>query len=72
MPGGPSPHHSGKPHPHPGSEMPRCAGSSTGIRLPNRRDPADLDVAVFGVPFDLGTSNRPGARFGPRGSGRNR
>jgi guanidinobutyrase len=26
-----------------------------------------LDVAVVGVPFDLGTSNRPGARFGPRG-----
>jgi agmatinase len=25
------------------------------------------DVAVLGAPFDLGTSNRPGARFGPRG-----
>ena len=24
------------------------------------------DVAVVGAPFDLGTSNRPGARFGPR------
>lgn len=24
------------------------------------------DVAVLGAPFDLGTSNRPGARFGPR------
>ena len=24
------------------------------------------DVAVYGVPFDAGTSNRPGARFGPR------
>jgi len=24
-------------------------------------------VAVVGVPFDIGTSNRPGARFGPRG-----
>ncbi|MFN6121273.1 MAG: agmatinase [Actinomycetes bacterium] len=24
------------------------------------------DVAVLGAPFDLGTTNRPGARFGPR------
>ena len=37
------------------------------MRTPWSSDPADLDVAVFGVPFDLGTSNRPGARFGPRG-----
>src|SRR5690349_10675586 len=26
---------------------------------------ADAAVCVAGVPFDLGTSNRPGARFGP-------
>jgi arginase family enzyme len=25
-----------------------------------------VDVAVLGAPFDDGTSNRPGARFGPR------
>jgi agmatinase len=25
------------------------------------------DVAIMGAPFDLGTTNRPGARFGPRG-----
>ena len=24
------------------------------------------DIAVLGVPYDLGTTNRPGARFGPR------
>ena len=35
-------------------------------------EPAQLaawqaDVAVLGAPFDLGTTNRPGARFGPRG-----
>jgi agmatinase len=32
-------------------------------------DPGELagvDVAVVGAPFDDGTSNRPGARFGPR------
>ena len=37
------------------------------MRLPGTSDPADLDVAVVGVPLDTGTSNRPGARFGPRG-----
>jgi guanidinopropionase len=29
-------------------------------------DFADLDVALVGVPLDLGVTNRPGARFGPR------
>ncbi len=56
-------------HPQPlgGNEMPRFGGIATFMRLPGRTDPADLDVAVVGVPFDIGTSNRPGARFGPRG-----
>ena len=27
---------------------------------------ADLDVALVGVPMDLGVTNRPGSRFGPR------
>ncbi len=67
MPGGPPASASGNPQPLGGNEMPRFAGITTFMRLPGRSDPADLDVAVFGVPFDLGTSNRPGARFGPRG-----
>lgn len=56
-------------HPQPlgGNEMPRFGGITTFMRLPGNSKPADLDVAVVGVPFDLGTSNRPGARFGPRG-----
>jgi agmatinase len=29
-------------------------------------DLAGLDVALIGVPLDLGVTNRPGARFGPR------
>ncbi|MEM8837308.1 MAG: agmatinase [Pseudomonadota bacterium] len=29
-------------------------------------DIADLDVALFGVPMDLGVTNRSGSRFGPR------
>ena len=55
------------PQPLGGNEMPRFGGIATFMRLPGTTDPADLDVAVVGVPFDIGTSNRPGARFGPRG-----
>ena len=36
------------------------------MRLPGTTAVTDLDVAIVGVPFDIGTSNRPGARFGPR------
>jgi agmatinase len=45
---------------------PRFAGISTFMRLPHIPDPSRLDVALIGVPFDGGTSYRPGARFGPR------
>ncbi len=55
------------PQPLGGNAMPRFGGIATFMRLPGTSDPSDLDVAVLGVPFDLGTSNRPGARFGPRG-----
>jgi len=54
------------PQPLGGNEMPRFAGITTFMRLPGSSAPADLDVAIFGVPLDIGTSNRPGARFGPR------
>ena len=33
---------------------------------PGQLDEWQPDVAVVGAPFDLGTTNRPGARFGPR------
>jgi len=33
---------------------------------PERPDFGDLQVALVGVPMDLGITNRPGARFGPR------
>ena len=55
------------PQPLGGNEMPRFGGITTFMRLPGRSTPAYLDVAIFGVPLDIGTSNRPGARFGPRG-----
>ena len=47
-------------------------GPSTLLDLPlladGPDDPAfaELDVALIGVPMDLGVTNRPGARFGPR------
>jgi guanidinobutyrase len=50
-----------------GNDMPRFGGIATFMRLPGTTAPGDLDVSVVGVPFDIGTSNRPGARFGPRG-----
>ena len=36
------------------------------MRLPHVQDARGLDVAIVGVPFDGGTSYRPGARLGPR------
>jgi len=33
---------------------------------PDNPDFASLDIGVIGVPMDLGVTNRPGARFGPR------
>jgi guanidinobutyrase len=50
-----------------GNEMPRFAGPGSLFRLPAQDDADGLDIALIGVPLDIGTSNRPGARFGPRG-----
>jgi guanidinobutyrase len=49
-----------------GNDMPRFGGIATMMRLPHVPNAKDLDVAFVGVPFDIGTSNRSGARFGPR------
>ncbi len=49
-----------------GTVVPRYAGPSTFARLPELRDVEECDVAIIGVPFDAGTSYRPGARFGPQ------
>ena len=49
-----------------GTKVPRFAGPSTFARLPELRDVKDCDVAIVGIPFDAGTSYRPGARFGPQ------
>jgi guanidinopropionase len=45
---------------------PRFAGHSTFMRLPVVTDPRDVDIAIVGVPWDGGTTNRPGPRHGPR------
>jgi guanidinopropionase len=42
------------------------SGISTFLGLPAAEIAAGLDIAAIGVPMDLGVSNRPGARFGPR------
>src|SRR5699024_5027187 len=55
-----------------GSRKAPYAGVPTLVEAPYRAlDPdspdfGDLQVAMVGVPMDLGVSNRPGARFGPR------
>ncbi|XP_054293313.1 guanidino acid hydrolase, mitochondrial [Pongo pygmaeus] len=44
----------------------RPVGVCSMMRLPVQTSPEGLDAAFIGVPLDTGTSNRPGARFGPR------
>ena len=45
--------------------VPRFAGMPTFMRLPVAT-PEEVDIALVGVPFDGGTTNRPGTRHGPR------
>ena len=49
-----------------GNVMPRFGGPATFMRLPAVSLDAGLDAAFIGVPLDIGTSNRPGARLAPR------
>jgi guanidinobutyrase len=49
-----------------GNEMPRFGGPATMMRLPMATSPVGLHAGFIGVPLDIGTSHRPGARFGPR------
>ena len=55
-----------KNQPLSGNAMPRFGGIASMLRLPVASSPEDLDAAFIGVPLDIGTSHRPGARFGPR------
>jgi guanidinopropionase len=49
-----------------GFVVPRFGGIPTFMRLPYTEDPADVDIGLIGVPWDGGTTNRAGARHGPR------
>jgi guanidinopropionase len=46
--------------------VPRFAGYPSFMRLPQVESAAGVDIALVGVPFDGGTTNRAGARHGPR------
>jgi len=62
------PKKSTKPHPQPVDALvyPRFSGVPTFMRLPHITAAEDLDIAIIGIPFDGGTTYRPGSRFGPR------
>lgn len=50
-------------------ELPHYAGINTFLKMPYLEDVnkvGDYDVAVMGVPFDIGTTYRSGTRFGPQ------
>jgi guanidinobutyrase len=49
-----------------GNAMPRFGGIASMMRLPVATSAHGLNAAFIGVPLDIGTSHRPGARFGPR------
>ncbi len=49
-----------------GNEMARFSGPATMMRLPTQITAEGLDACFVGVPIDIGTSNRPGTRLGPR------
>ena len=51
-------------------ELPHYAGINTFLKAPYIEDVTQVgqfDAAVLGVPFDSGTTYRPGTRFGPQG-----
>ena len=56
------------PHPRPVDALtyPRFSGIATFMRLPHVTNPAELDIALVGIPYDGGATYRSGPRFGPR------
>ena len=53
-----------------GFDLPRFAGVPTFMRLPHisldTPKISDVDIGIIGVPWDSGSTNRPGPRHGPR------
>ena len=58
------------PHNRPVSGLvtPRFGGIATFMRLPHvpLEEAKDLDIGLVGIPWDGGTTNRPGPRHAPR------
>lgn len=57
---------SAKNQPISGNDLARFSGPNTFMRLPSVNDLKGLDVAICGIPLDIGTSWRSGTRFGPK------
>ncbi|WP_372611053.1 agmatinase [Aquicoccus sp.] len=57
-------------HPVSGFDLPRFAGIPTFMRLPHvphgHAHFEEVEIGLVGVPWDSGTTNRPGPRHGPR------
>lgn len=53
-----------------GLDLPRFAGMPSFMRLPyiqaEDKKLSDVEIGIVGVPWDSGTTNRPGPRHGPR------
>ena len=49
-----------------GAHEPVYSGVLSFMRRRLTRNLTDVDVAIWGIPFDAAVSNRPGARFGPQ------
>jgi len=49
-----------------GNVLPRFAGIATFMRLPHVEEWDGVEIGLIGVPWDGGTTNRAGARHGPR------
>ncbi len=49
-----------------GNDLARFSGPNTFMRLPDAHSLQGLDIAILGVPLDIGTSWRSGARFAPK------
>ena len=54
------------PQPVDAAIVPRFGSIPTFMRLPYITEPTQVDIALIGVPWDGGTTNRAGARHGPR------
>ena len=49
-----------------GNDMARFSDIASIFRLPTQETAEGLDIALIGIPLDIGTSNRSGTRYGPR------